>query len=125
MDNFKLEYLSLPMFDENEELLYYIALNYEYRCEMFDRNIVLSNGYELKMRGDRVFLPSGKLTRISGVYAREERKFVLELLEKLRVPYVRYKSYISKVDRLTYDGLVREYEHIPKEIFDKIEELTK
>ena len=125
MEDFKSQYMSEFRVDENEDLLYYIALIYEYRCEMFDRNMLLSRGYDLKFIGDRVYLPTSELIRFGNSNARVEKEWVNHTLRKLGKRHDDYKKHISKVNRLTYDGLTREYKNIPKEIFKRIEGLMK
>lgn len=122
MEDFKSQYMSLQI-NENDDLLYYIALIYEYKCEMFDRNMLITHGYNLKFIGDRVYLPTSELIRLGNSNARIEKEWVNRMLRKLGKSHNDYKRYISEVNRLTYNGLIMEYESIPKEIFDRIEEL--
>lgn len=124
MDNFKRQYMQLPMFDENDELLYYTALIYEYNCENYDNILVLLNGYLPRIERDRVFLPPN-LLRLSGKYARIEKIWVDRVINRLGKSQSDYRTYKSKVDRLSYEGLIRQYENIPQEIFDKIKELVE
>ena len=119
------EYLCMFNVPDLDSLLYAIRLIFEYRCEEFDANIVESMfGKIILDKGGNVLLPDGHTRHHSFSNARNYQNWVNKMLELLSVDKIYYKNITQKVTRLSYEGLRREYDTLPKEILDKIDELS-
>jgi hypothetical protein len=104
-----------------DEILHAIRVIYEYNCEKFDAELVQSRFGELILGKDGcVFLPDGYTRSESMRNTNAWQKWVDKMLYMVTTNKRYYIEFTKDVARLTYDGLKREYENIPKDMMDII-----
>jgi hypothetical protein len=125
IDELRRECLHMFEASDLDNLLYAIRLIYEYNCEEFDADIVSTRFGEVILdKNGNVFLPDSYTRHVSMKNAKKWQEWVDAMLRRLNISRGYYKDVTSRIERLTYEGLKREYNGMPQSVMDEVEDLN-